>query len=214
MTTLPYRIEAFDISNIQGTNSVASMVVWEAGRPKKKDYRKYKIKGVVGPDDFKSMSEVIERRIKHLLANNLPLPDLFLIDGGKGQLSAAREVLLRHGFPDQPIMGIAKREEELFLPGREESIKLDKRSHVLKLIQQVRNEAHRFAITFHRQVRTKQGLQMVLDEIPGIGLKRKEQILQRFGSLENLRQASIQQIQELLGSKTGDKLFSILHPEA
>ena len=214
MTTLPYRIEAFDISNIQGTNSVASMVVWEAGRSKKKDYRKYKIKGVVGPDDFKSIAEVVERRIKYLLANNVPLPDLFVIDGGKGQLNAAREVLIRYGFSEQPIMGIAKREEEIFLPGREESIKLDKRSHVLKLIQQVRNEAHRFAITFHRQVRTKQGLKMVLDEIPGIGLKRKEQILQRFGSLENLRQASRQQIQELLGSKTGEKLFSVLHPES
>jgi excinuclease ABC subunit C len=129
-------------------------------------------------------------------------------------LNAAREVLLRYGFTQQPVIGLAKREEEIFLPDREESIKLDRRSHVLKLIQQVRNEAHRFAITFHRQLRTKHGLKMVLDEIPGIGLKRKEQILQKFGSLENLRQASRQQIQELLGSKTGEKLFSMLHPES
>lgn len=213
MTTLPYRIEAFDISNIQGTNSVASMVVWEAGRPKKSDYRKYKIKGVVGPDDFKSMAEVIERRLRFLLANDLPMPDLFLIDGGKGQLNAAREVILRNGLEQQPIIGLAKREEEIFLPEREYSIKLDERSPVLKLIQQVRNEAHRFAITFHRQLRTKQGLKMALDEIPGIGSKRKEQILNRFGSLENLRQASREQIQELLGSKTGEKLFAVLHPE-
>jgi excinuclease ABC subunit C len=213
MTTLPYRIEAFDISNIQGTNSVASMVVWEAGRPKKSDYRKYKIKGVVGPDDFKSMAEVMERRLRFLRANDLPIPDLFLIDGGKGQLSAAREILLRNGLDQQPIIGLAKREEEIFLPEREYSIKLDERSPVLKLIQQVRNEAHRFAITFHRQLRTKQGLQMVLDEIPGIGTKRKEQLLNRFGSLENLRQASREQIQELLGSKTGEKLFAVLHPE-
>lgn len=213
MTTLPYRIEAFDISNIQGTNSVASMVVWEAGRPKKSDYRKYKIKGVVGPDDFKSMAEVVERRLRFLRANDLPMPDLFLIDGGKGQLSAAREVLLRNGFDQQPIIGLAKREEEIFLPDREYSIKLDERSPVLKLIQQVRNEAHRFAITFHRQLRTKQGLKMALDEIPGIGTKRKEQLLNRFGSLENLRQASREQIQELLGSKTGEKLFAVLHPE-
>lgn len=213
MTTLPYRIEAFDISNIQGTNSVASMVVWEAGRPKKSDYRKYKIKGVVGPDDFKSMAEVVERRLRFLRANDLPMPDLFLIDGGKGQLNAAREVLLRNGFDQQPIIGLAKREEEIFLPDREYSIKLDERSPVLKLIQQVRNEAHRFAITFHRQLRTKQGLRMALDEIPGIGTKRKEQLLNRFGSLENLRQASREQIQELLGSKTGEKLFAVLHPE-
>ncbi len=213
MTTLPYRIEAFDISNIQGTNSVASMVVWEAGRPKKSDYRKFKIKGVVGPDDFKSMAEVMERRIRFLRANDLPVADLFLIDGGKGQLSAAREVLLRNGLDQQPIIGLAKREEEIFLPEREYSIKLDERSPVLKLIQQVRNEAHRFAITFHRQLRTKQGLKMALDEIPGIGTKRKEQLLNRFGSLENLRQASREQIQELLGAKTGEKLFAVLHPE-
>jgi excinuclease ABC subunit C len=213
MTTLPYRIEAFDISNIQGTNSVASMVVWEAGRAKKSDYRKYKIKGVVGPDDFKSMAEVVERRLRFLRANDLPMPDLFLIDGGKGQLNAAREVLLRNGLDQQPIIGLAKREEEIFLPDREYSIKLDERSPVLKLIQQVRNEAHRFAITFHRQLRTKQGLKMALDEIPGIGTKRKEQLLNRFGSLENLRQASREQIQELLGSKTGEKLFAVLHPE-
>lgn len=213
MTTLPYRIEAFDISNIQGTNSVASMVVWEAGRQKKSDYRKYKIKGVVGPDDFKSMAEVMERRLRFLRANDLPMPDLFLIDGGKGQLNAAREVILRNGLENQPIIGLAKREEEIFLPDREYSIKLDERSPVLKLIQQVRNEAHRFAITFHRQLRTKQGLKMALDEIPGIGTKRKEQLLNRFGSLENLRQASREQIQELLGSKTGEKLFAVLHPE-
>ena len=136
-----------------------------------------------------------------------------MIDGGKGQLSTAREVLLRNGFDQQPIIGLAKREEEIFLPEREYSIKLDKRSPVLKLIQQVRNEAHRFAITFHRQLRTKQGLKMALDEIPGIGTKRKEQLLNRFGSLENLRQASRQQIQELLGAKTGDKIFALLHPE-
>src|SRR5262249_37623096 len=161
---------------IQGTNSVASQVVWEAGRPKKSDYRKYKIKGVVGPDDFSSMAEVIERRVKHLQASNLPMPDLFLVDGGKGQLSYAREVLLRYGLPDQPITGLAKREEEIFLPNQSESIKLEERSPVLKLIQQVRNEAHRFAITFHRQLRTKKGVQMALDEMPGIGPRRKQKL--------------------------------------
>lgn len=213
ISTLPYRIEAFDISNIQGTDSVASMVVWEAGRPKKSDYRKYKIKGVVGPDDFRSMSEVIERRISHLVDKKLPMPDLILVDGGRGQLNAALEVLAKYGVHQQPIIGLAKREEEIFLPNRSDSIKLEERSPVLKLIQQARNEAHRFAITFHRQVRTKRGLQMALDEIPGIGAKRKSKLLEHFGSLENLRKASRQEIEERLGAKTGSKLYASLHPE-
>jgi excinuclease ABC subunit C len=213
MTTLPYRIEAFDISNIQGTDSVASMVVWEAGRPKKSDYRKYKIKGVVGPDDFRSMSEVVERRITHLLDRKLPLPDLFLIDGGKGQLNAALGVLSKYNLTQQPILGLAKREEEIFLPGRSESIKLEERSPVLKLIQQVRNEAHRFAINFHRQLRTRRGMEMALDALEGIGPKRKAKLLQHFGSLENLRNATREQIEEQVGQKTAGKLFASLHPE-
>lgn len=213
MGTLPYRIEAFDISNIQGTNSVASMVVWEAGRPKKSDYRKYKIKGVVGPDDFRSMAEVVERRITHLQEKNLPMPDLILIDGGKGQLSATREVLLKYGLDQQPIIGLAKREEEIFLPGQSESIKLEERSPVLKFVQQIRNEAHRFAISFHRQLRSKKGMHMVLDELQGIGPRRKAQLLERFGSLENLRNASEKEIQERVGPKTGTKLYCLLHPE-
>jgi excinuclease ABC subunit C len=189
------------------------MVVWEAGRPKKSDYRKYKIKGVVGPDDFRSMSEVIERRISHLVDKKLPMPDLILVDGGRGQLNAALEVLAKYGVHQQPIIGLAKREEEIFLPNRSDSIKLEERSPVLKLIQQARNEAHRFAITFHRQVRTKRGLQMALDEIPGIGAKRKSKLLEHFGSLENLRKASRQEIEERLGAKTGSKLYASLHPE-
>jgi excinuclease ABC subunit C len=213
MGTLPYRIEAFDISNTQGTNSVASMVVWQGGRPKKSDYRKYKIRGVVGPDDFRSMAEVIERRITHLQKNHLPTPDLILVDGGKGQLSAAYEVLTKYGLQQQPIMGLAKREEEIFLPGRSDSIRLERQSPVLKLIQQVRDEAHRFAITFHRQLRSKKGMRLSLDEIPGIGMKRKEQVLQHFGSMENLQKATLEQVQKILGQKTGSKLYSTLHGE-
>ena len=213
MGTLPYRIEAFDISNTQGTNSVASMVVWQGGRPKKSDYRKYKIRGVVGPDDFRSMAEVIERRITHLQKNHLPMPDLILVDGGKGQLSSAYEVLTKYGLQQQPIMGLAKREEEIFLPGRPDSIRLERQSPVLKLIQQVRDEAHRFAITFHRQLRSKKGMRLSLDEIPGIGMKRKEQVLQHFGSMENLQKATLEQVQKILGQKTGSKLYSTLHGE-
>jgi excinuclease ABC subunit C len=213
MTTLPYRIEAFDISNIQGTNSVASMVVWEAGRPKKSDYRKFKIRGVVGPDDFRSIAEVIERRLKRAIDKGWPMPDLMIIDGGKGQLNAALEVLHRHGLNDQPIMGLAKREEEIFLPARSDSIKLEERSPVLKLIQQVRNEAHRFAITFHRQLRTKRSMEMAFDELHGIGPKRKRILIQHFGSLENVRTATKEQLQQKLGIAQGEKLYGQLHPE-
>jgi excinuclease ABC subunit C len=213
MAALPYRIEAFDISNIQGTNSVASLVVWEAGRPKKSEYRKYRIQGVVGPDDFRSMSEVVERRISGLLEKGQPLPDLILVDGGKGQLNAAHAVLKNHGLHEQPIFGLAKREEEIFLPNRSDSIKLEERSPVRKLIQQVRDEAHRFAITYHRQLRAKHSKRMALDEIEGIGPKRKKKLLQHFGSLENMRNATREQLQEQLGEKTGGRLYGELHGE-
>ncbi len=213
MSSLPYRIEAFDISNIQGTNSVASMVVWEAGRPKKSDYRKFKIRGVVGPDDFRSMAEVVERRIKRSLDKEWPMPDLMIMDGGKGQLSAALDVLEKYNLKDQPIMGLAKRKEEIFLPGRSDSIQLEERSPVLKLIQQVRNEAHRFAITFHRQLRTKRSMELAMDEIHGIGPKRKQILLQHFGSLEKVREASKEELQKKLGSVHGDRLYAKLHPE-
>ncbi|MCI0414669.1 excinuclease ABC subunit UvrC [bacterium] len=213
MSTLPYRIEAFDISNIQGTNSVASMVVWEAGRPKKGDYRKFKIRGVVGPDDFRSIAEVVERRVKRVLDKEWPMPDLMIIDGGKGQLNAALDVLQKYDLNDQPIMGLAKREEEIFLPGHSDSIKLEERSPVLKLIQQVRNEAHRFAITFHRQLRTKRSMELAMDEIRGIGPKRKQILLQHFGSLEKVRMASKEELQKKLGPVHGDRLYSKLHPE-
>jgi excinuclease ABC subunit C len=213
MSTLPYRIEAFDISNIQGSHSVASMVVWEAGRPKKSDYRKFKIRRVVGPDDFRSMAEVIERRVNRSESKEWPMPDLIIVDGGKGQLNAALSVLHRYNLNDQPIMGLAKREEEIFLPGKSESIKLDERSPVLKLIQQVRNEAHRFAITFHRQLRTKRSMKMALDEIQGIGPKRKQLLLQHFGSLENIKSASLEELKGKIGKAHGERLYAELHPE-
>ncbi len=240
MSTLPYRIEAFDISNIQGSHSVASMVVWEAGRPKKSDYRKFRIRTVVGPDDFRSMAEVIERRLHHSKTGeraaahareidverpasreknfpgrkqDWPMPDLLIVDGGKGQLNAALEVLQRNGMDSQPVMGLAKREEEIFLPHRSESIRLDERSPVLKLVQQIRNEAHRFAITFHRQLRTKRSLETALDGISGIGPKRKQTWLQYFGSLQKIRQATREELREKIGIVHGNKLYEQLHPE-
>jgi excinuclease ABC subunit C len=142
------------------------------------------------------------------------MPDLMIIDGGKGQLNAALEVLQRHGMSDQPIMGLAKREEEIFLPGRSESIKLEERSPVLKFIQQMRNEAHRFAITFHRQLRSKRSMELAFDEIPGIGPKRKQLLLQHFGSLEKVRMATREELQAKIGTVHGDRLYAKLHPES
>src|SRR5262249_17974955 len=150
---------------------------------------------------------------KGLLERGEPLPDLFLIDGGKGQLNAALDVLKKHNLNEQPIMGLAKREEEIFLPNRSESIKLDERSPVRKLIQQVRDEAHRFAITFHRSLRSKRGMHMAMDDLEGIGPKRKTKLLQRFGSMQNLRNATLEQIQKEVGDKTGGRLYGLLHGE-
>jgi excinuclease ABC subunit C len=147
---LPRRIEAFDISNIQGTDAVASMVVFENGKAKKSEYRKYKIKTVEGPDDFASMAEVVERRMSRLLREEKTLPDLILVDGGKGQLSAAVHVLKRLSIPDQPIIGLAKRLEEVFVPGVSDPQNIPKSSSSLRLLQRVRNEAHRFAVAYHR----------------------------------------------------------------
>jgi len=195
----PVRIEAFDISNIQGKDSVASLVVFENGRPKKSEYRKYKIKTVEGPDDFRSMAEVVERRISRLLKENRPLPDLILVDGGKGQLSAASEVLLKFGLKNQPVIGLAKKLEEVFIPGYSDPQNIPKTSPALYLLQRIRDEAHRFAITFHRQRRKKRTLRSVLDDIPGIGEKRRNSLLKAFGSVEGVKKASISEIEAVAG---------------
>ncbi len=166
---LPKKIECFDISNLQGTDSVASMVVFENGKPKKSQYRKFIIKEVVGPDDFLSMQEVIRRRYSKLKEENLPLPDLIMVDGGKGQLSSAVEVLNEIGFSNYNIIGLAKRLEEVFLPGQSDPASIPKTSSGLKLLQQVRNEAHRFAITFHRSRRSKRTIKTELTDVKGIG---------------------------------------------
>ena len=165
----PQRIECFDISNIQGSDIVASMVVFESGLPKKADYRKFRIKSVTGaPDDFASMREVVGRRYRRLLEEGKELPDLVLIDGGKGQLGAAVEALEELGLGEQPVVSLAKREELIFVRGRDEPIALPHTSPVLQLVQRVRDEAHRFAIGFHRQVRSRRTIASELDEIPGV----------------------------------------------
>ncbi len=184
----PRRIECFDISHIQGTDKVASMVVWEDGKMKKSDYRKFIIRTVVGNDDFASMREVVTRRYSRLQEEKAPFPGLVLIDGGLGQLHAAAEALEEIGITDQPLASIAKREEWIYVYGQEEEpIILEKFSPILHLIQTIRDEAHRFAVTFHRTRRNAQRLTSELHEIPGIGQKTVEKLLRTFGSLERVR---------------------------
>jgi excinuclease ABC subunit C len=197
---MPRRIECFDISNIQGTNPVASMVVFEDGRPAKKEYRKFTIKTVQGANDFAMMKEVVGRRFRRAAQQDeehdgkwAALPDFVIIDGGKGQLNAALEALDEVGM-QVPIAGLAKENEEFFLPGQPESILLPRDSQALYLVQRVRDEAHRFAITYHRQKRSKATFQSRLDEIPGVGPKRKKAMLKAFGSVKGIREASIDEI--------------------
>jgi excinuclease ABC subunit C len=206
LEVLPRRIECFDISNTQGTDSVASLVVFVDGKPKKSEYRKFKIRGVEGPDDFASMREVVERRFTRLLEEHSPLPDLLMVDGGKGQLSSAVEVLNKLGLTSQPVIGLAKQLEEVFLPGRSDPEMLPKTSGGLRLLQQIRDEAHRFAITFHRSLREKRTLQTELDLISGVGKKRAKELLEAFGSVQGVRFASRDQIAEVVGNKTADKI--------
>ncbi len=186
----PLVIECFDISNIQGTDAVASMVCFENGKPKKSEYRHFKINTKHTPDDFAMMREVVQRRYERLLKEKKRLPDLIVVDGGKGQLSSALNVLKNLGLEDQPIIGLAKRLEEVFVPYAKDSILLPRNSSALKLLQQIRDEAHRFAISFHRKRRKKRTLTSQLDQIPGIGPKRRQKLLATFGSVTNIARCS------------------------
>ncbi|HEU0105324.1 MAG TPA: excinuclease ABC subunit UvrC [Vicinamibacteria bacterium] len=203
----PRRIECFDISNIQGSDVVASMVVFEDGQARKSDYRKFRVRGIGdGPDDFASMREVVGRRYRRLLEEGKELPDLVLIDGGKGQLSAATEALAELGLGDQPVASLAKREELIFVPGRDEPVALPRSSPVLQFVQRVRDEAHRFAIGFHRQTRSKRTLRSDLDDIPGIGPVRRRKLLSRFGSLRGVRGASVEELASAVGRTTAERI--------
>ncbi len=206
LKTLPRKIECFDISNLQGTDTVASMVVFVDGKPKKSLYRKYIINEVEGPDDFASMQEVIRRRYKRLLEENEQFPDLIIVDGGKGQLSSAVEILNELGIKDQPIIGLAKRLEEIFFPGISESQSIPKTSSSLKLIQHLRDEAHRFAITFHRLRRDKRTLQTELTEIPGIGQKVAEKLLINFDSIDEIKNAATAELANVIGKSKAEKV--------
>ena len=190
----PVRIEGFDISNIQGTDAVASMVCFINGRARKSEYRIFKIRSKDTPDDFLMMNEAVFRRYKRRLAENEPLPDLILIDGGKGQLNSAVQALESLGIKDQPILGLAKRLEEVFIPGKPDPIIISKRASGLKLLQQIRDEAHRFAITHFRKQHKKTVLKSPLDEIQGIGPSRKTHLLKTFGSLKRIKEASLQDL--------------------
>jgi excinuclease ABC subunit C len=200
LPSAPARIECFDISHIQGTDKVASMVVWEEGRMKKADYRKFIIRTVIGNDDFASMREVVTRRYARLQEEKLPMPGLVLIDGGLGQLHAAAGALEALGISDQPLASIAKREEIVYVYGQEdEPLALDRFSPILHLIQSIRDEAHRFAVTFHRSRRNARQLTSELDAIEGVGARTVQKLLTEFGSSELVRAATEDQLAAVVG---------------
>lgn len=214
LTELPRHIECFDNSNFQGDNPVASMVCFKNGKPSKKDYRHFNIKTVVGPNDFESMYEIVTRRYKRLLEENQPLPQLIVIDGGKGQLSFAVQALKDLNLWGKvAIVGIAKRLEEIFYPGDKLPLYIDKKSESLKLIQRIRNEAHRFAITFHRSKRDAGTLKTELTDIKGIGPVIAERLLSKYRSVKKLRELTINELTEELGKSKATILYNFLHSE-
>lgn len=213
LKTLPHRIECFDISNIQGTDNVASMVVFENALPKKSDYRLFKIRSIEGEaNDFASMKEVTTRRYKKLISENKALPDLIIIDGGKGQLNAALETLAELKINDQPIIGLAKKQEEIYFPNKTRPLLLSRQSKALHLLQAIRNEAHRFAITFHRKKRAKRVLKSSFDDLPGIGKARRSALLQYFGSFEDFSNSPAEEIAKVKGFsiKSAQNLLSAI----
>ncbi|MHA4766344.1 excinuclease ABC subunit UvrC [Bacillus altitudinis] len=212
---IPYRIEAFDNSNIQGADPVSAMVVFQDGKPYKKEYRKYKIKTVEGPDDYASMREVIRRRYTRVLKDELPLPDLILIDGGKGQINAAIDVLENELNLSVPVAGLVKDEKHrtsnLMMGDTLEIVALERNSQAFYLLQRIQDEVHRFAISFHRQLRGKNAFQSILDDVPGIGEKRKKQLLKHFGSVKKMKEASIQDFQDAgIPKQTAELLMEAL----
>jgi excinuclease ABC subunit C len=211
----PKRIESFDISHTQGTDTVASMVAWENGRMKKSDYRKFIIRGAPGPggrvrsenDDFASIHEAVTRRYRRLQEEQRPMPSLILIDGGLGQLHAAAQALDALQIINQPMASIAKKEEILYVLGQEnEPIILERHSPVLHLIQQIRDETHRFAVTFHRQRRGARQTRTELLDIPGVGPRMSQKLLQRYGSIANLRNASVEELSRIVTRKSAERI--------
>ena len=207
LKTLPRHIEGFDISNIGGEESVGSLVVFENGKPKKDEYRKYKIKTVEGPDDVASLAEVIRRRYTRAREEKIPFPDLILVDGGKGQLHAALAVLGGLGLGHLPVISLAKKEELIFTTSTKEGIRLDRTSAALKLSQSIRDEAHRFALTFHRQRREKRSFESYLDHIPGLGEKRKKALLAQYKGIKEIKKAAPEELAKIVGPKAAEELL-------
>jgi excinuclease ABC subunit C len=210
------RIEAFDNSNLQGAHPVSAMVVFTDGRPDRKEYRKYKIKTVQGPDDYETMREVVRRRYERVLKERLPLPDLIVIDGGKGQLSAAADVLENELGLNIPVCGLMKDERhktaQLVMGDPPEVVPIPRDSQEFYLLQRIQEEVHRFAITFHRQVRGKSMIASRLDAIPGVGEKRRKQLLKHFGSLNKIKEATVEELQEAgIGAKLAETILAVLN---
>jgi excinuclease ABC subunit C len=208
----PRRIEGFDISHFQGGETVASMVVWEEGRMRKGEYRSFNIRDIVQPDDYASIRQAVERRYRRQLEEIGELPDLIMIDGGRGQLNSALAALTDLGAEDTPICSLAKREEEIYLPGLPEPLRLSRDDAGLRLLQEVRDEAHRFAVSRHRRRRSARTLRSRLDELAGIGPTRRKLLIQKLGSAQGVRDASLEELQGVLGPTMGRRIFAQLHP--
>ena len=214
LPTLPHRMECFDNSNIQGTNPVASCVVFIDGKPAKKEYRKFHVKTVVGADDFASMEEIIFRRYKRVLDEGLELPDLIVIDGGKGQLHSAVNSLKKLDlYGKVPILGLAKQMEEIYFPEDKDPYLLAKNSMALKTLMHIRDEAHRFGITFHRKLREKSQINSILGDIKGIGEATETILLHEFKSVSNIKQKSIEELAKVIGKKKAQLIHEYFHQE-
>ncbi len=207
----PQRIEGFDISHFQGGETVASLVVWEAGKMRKSDYRSFNVRDLVGPDDPASIAQAVERRYKRVLEEVGAMPDLVLIDGGRAQLNAALHALAKLGVEETPVVALAKREEELYLPARPAPLALPRKDAGLQVLQQVRDEAHRFAVSRHRRRRLKRTLVSRLDQLAGVGPGRRRMLLQRFGSFGGVQKATREELQAALGPRLGDRVHGQLH---
>jgi excinuclease ABC subunit C len=210
---LPNRIHGVDISNLGRTLAVGSIVVFENGVPKRSQYRRFRIRTLSGQDDFAMLAEVVRRRFRRLLAEQAPLPDLLLVDGGRGQLNAARAALHDLGVRGQPVLGLAKRLDEIYVPDQDQTVMIPKHLSALHLLQRVRDEAHRFAVAYHRARRRKAISRSALEDIPGVGKRRRDVLLSRFGSLEEVRRASCQQLEQVPGfpRSVAQAVFTALH---
>lgn len=211
LKNIPFHIECYDISNIQGSNTVASLVTFQDGYPNKKEYRRYKIKDINKPDDFESMKQVISRRYKRVIDENLSFPDLIIIDGGKGQLSSACEALKELNIYNKTnIIGLAKKLEEVYFPNDSMPILLNKKSYYLKLLQQIRNEAHRFAINYHKDLRSKNFLKSGIESIRGIGEKTRLKLINKFGSIAGIKKANKKDLEDTIGQKKTEDILRYL----